>query len=232
MQLVVGSSVVLPGSLGVQTFTVAGIYYDYGSDSGRILTLNKTFDLNWPGWEPYAVALFLKEGKQFELIEQQIRSRWGKQSELSIQRSSTLLERSLEVFNRTFIITDVLRLLALLVAFIGVLSSLLAIQLERQQEVSLLKALGFSRNQLMLLLLGQALILGTAAGLMAIVAGEALSWGLTSVVQLRAFGWSIPYMPSPTGWLIALGVSIGAALLASLYPAWGFSRQQGIRRWE
>lgn len=232
MQLVVGSSVVLPGSLGEQLFTVAGIYYDYGSDSGRILTLNNTFDLNWPGWEPYAVALFLKEGMPFELIEQQIRSRWGKQSELSIQRSSTLLARSLEVFNRTFIITDLLRILALLVAFIGVLSSLLAIQLERQQEVSLLKALGFSRTELMLLLLGQALILGTAAGLMAIVAGEALSWGLTSVVQLRAFGWSIPYMPSPTGWLIALGVSIGAALLASLYPAWRFSRQQGIRRWE
>ncbi|WP_432472890.1 FtsX-like permease family protein [Amphritea sp. HPY] len=232
MRLVAGSSAVLSGSRGEQAFTVAGIYYDYGSDSGRILTLNKTFDRYWPDREPYAVALFLKEGVPFEGIEQQIRARWSQQAALSIQRASTLLARSLEVFNRTFIITDVLRLLALLVAFIGVLSSLLAIQLERQQEVSLLKALGFSRTELLLLLLGQALILGVAAGLMAIVAGEALSWSLTSVVQLRAFGWSIPYAASPIGWLTALAVSVGAALLASIYPAWRFSRQQGVRHWE
>lgn len=231
-ELTAGDSITLNTHRGPAEFIVAGVYYDYGSDSGRLLTAAATLAQHWPTESAYGVALFLNYPENADAVEQAIRSRWGEQVDLSIQQSSSLLALSLEVFNRTFVITDVLRLLALLVAFIGILSSLLAIQLERQQEVSLLKALGFSQRELMTLLLGQALLLGMVAGLVAIIAGELLAWSLTAVVQLRAFGWTIPYGPQPEGWLTALALSLIAATLASLYPAWRFARQRGIRRWE
>ena len=46
------------------------------------------------------------------------------------------------VFDRTFAITVALRLLATVVAFIGVLSALLLLQLEKQREVGILRAWG------------------------------------------------------------------------------------------
>jgi len=235
MGLARGDRVELATDQGPLEFTVAGIYFDYGSDSGRILTLSKTFNTYWPGRQPYALALFLPEGlhsAELAQLEHRIHSAWTEEVTLEVQRTSVLLERSLQVFNRTFLITDLLRLLAILVAFIGMLSSLLAIQLERQNEVSVLKAVGFSRNELIFLLLGQSLLLGICAGVVAIVVGEALSWGLTTVVQLRAFGWSIPYAIAPSSWLTALATAVLASLLASIYPSWRFSRLQGARHWE
>lgn len=227
----VGDSLALSTVAGDQSFKIAGVYYDYGSDSGRILTRVETFSQHWVE-QPYGVSLFLSDSHSPTEIAHIIRQRWGGQWDLSIQHASVLLARSVEVFNRTFVITDVPRLLALVVAFVGILSSLLAIQLERQHEVSLLKALGLNRAELTFLLLGQSLLLGLGAGLVAIPVGELLAWTLTGVVQLRAFGWSIPYQPDLYNWLIALLLSMAAAGLASLYPAWRFARQTGIRRWE
>ncbi|WP_370278783.1 FtsX-like permease family protein [Pontibacterium sp.] len=231
MGLRAGDQLVLTTNAGERDFSVVGVYYDYGSDSGRILMPATTFIRHWSE-SPYGLALYLADSGRLDDIEQAIRERWGGALDLRLQRSSLLLQRSVEVFNRTFVITDVLRLLALVVAFVGILSSLLAIQLERQEEVSLLKAVGLNRLELVSLLLGQSLLLGLGAGLLAIPVGELLAWGLTHVVQLRAFGWSIPYQPDLANWLTALLLSVSAAGLASLYPAWRFAHQRGIRRWE
>lgn len=231
MGLKAGDQLSLTTNLGEREFDVAGVYYDYGSDSGRVLMPASTFARHWSE-SPYGLALYLTDPERLDDLEQTIRKRWGGSLDLRLQRSSLLLQRSVEVFNRTFIITDVLRLLALVVAFVGILSSLLAIQLERQEEVSLLKAIGLNRLELVSLLLGQSLLLGLGAGLLAIPVGELLAWGLTHVVQLRAFGWSIPYQPDLANWVIALVLSVSAAGLASLYPAWRFAQLKGVRRWE
>ncbi|MDI3324466.1 ABC transporter permease [Pontibacterium granulatum] len=231
MGLHAGDQLPVPTNSGEREFIVVGVYYDYGSDNGRILMPAATFTRYWSE-PPYGLTLYLADSARLDDIVQAIRERWGGALDLSLQRSSVLLQRSVEVFNRTFVITDVLRLLALVVAFVGILSSLLAIQLERQEEVSLLKAVGLNRLELVSLLLGQSLLLGFGAGVLAIPVGELLAWGLTHVVQLRAFGWSIPYQPDLANWLTALGLSVSAAGLASIYPAWRFAHQQGIRRWE
>ena len=58
-----------------------------------------------------------------------------------------------EIFDRTFQITEVLRILAALVAFLGVLSALLSIELERAHELAVLRSLGFSPRELTMTLL-------------------------------------------------------------------------------
>ena len=70
--------------------------------------------------------------------------------QLLIRSNSALRAEALEVFDRTFRITGVLRLLAGLVAFIGVLSALLALELERGRELAVLRATGLTRGQLWL----------------------------------------------------------------------------------
>ena len=52
-----------------------------------------------------------------------------------VRSSARLEELSLAVFDRTFKVTEVLRVLAGVVAFLGILSALLAIELERAREL-------------------------------------------------------------------------------------------------
>ena len=135
-----------------------------------------------------------------------------------------IYHESMAVFDRTFRITEVLRIISVLVAFIGILSALMVVQLERRKEFAVLRALGLTRQQLSLLIVSESLLLGLLAALMSIPTGLVLAWVLVDAIQLRAFGWSMAFHvnAAPLLWTLVLGLS--AALLASLYPAWKASR--------
>src|SRR5207237_213339 len=68
-------------------------------------------------------------------------------ADVLIRDNRALREASLVVFDRTFAITAVLRLLAALVAFAGVLSALMALGLERVHEMGGLRAHGLTPAQ-------------------------------------------------------------------------------------
>jgi putative ABC transport system permease protein len=75
-------------------------------------------------------------------------------------------------------------------------------------------------------------LMGLIAGLLSLPVGLLLAWLMVHVINVRAFGWSLSMTVSP--WLMGQAVilSIGAAVLAGLYPAWklgGTSPAQALR---
>ena len=130
-----------------------------------------------------------------------------------------LREGSLTVFDRTFRITQVLRILAGIVAFLGILSALLALQLERIRESGLLRALGYTPGQVARHTLVQTTALGITAGLLAIPLGLVLAYLLVFVINQRSFGWSMGFTVLPADLLGGIALATVAALLAGLYPA-------------
>ena len=117
--------------------------------------------------------------------------RSGPERALSIQSNRSLKKISLEIFDRTFLITSVLRLLAGLVAFIGVLSSLMALQLERARELGVLRANGMTPGQVWQLVTSQTGLMGLAAGLLSLPVGLTLAAVMIYVINRRSFGWTI-----------------------------------------
>jgi putative ABC transport system permease protein len=136
-----------------------------------------------------------------------------------VQSNDALRRGSLEIFDRTFAITSALRLLAVIVAFIGVLSALLSLQLERARELGTLRATGMTRRQLWGLTLLETGLMGATAGLMALPVGYALAWILVYVINVRSFGWTLRMELQPEYFVQALLVAVGAALLAGVYPS-------------
>jgi putative ABC transport system permease protein len=127
---------------------------------------------------------------------------------------------SLNIFDRTFVITDVLYWLAVGVAVIGILGAMLALQLERARELAVLRAIGMTPGQMSGLVTIQTGFIGLLSGIAAIPLGLVLAWVLIKVINRRAFGWQMDMTIDPNVLLTALTLAIGAALIGGIYPAY------------
>ena len=92
--------------------------------------------------------------------------------------------------------------------------------LERAREIGVLRALGLTPREVWGLVTTQTGLIGLLAGILAVPCGLALAAVLIFVINRRSFGWTMPLDPSPTILLQAVALSVVAALLAGLYPAW------------
>ena len=130
------------------------------------------------------------------------------------------------MFDRTFAITAAMQLVTTLVAFIGVLSSLLALQMEKAREMGILRALGLTVSEMRRLTFWETGLLGASAGLLALPTGYILAWILIFVINQRSFGWTLQMHIELAPFVQAFLLSLSAALLAGLYPAWRLSHMQ------
>ncbi|HEX2644108.1 MAG TPA: FtsX-like permease family protein [Thermoanaerobaculia bacterium] len=220
----VGSTLALRTARGDRAFRVAGIFYDYASDQGLVLISRPTYLRLWGDPALSGVSIRLAPGADAEAVARQVRALSGTARPLTVQSNRSLKKISLEIFDRTFLITGVLRLLAGLVAFIGVLSSLTALQLERARELGVLRANGMTPGQVWKLVTAQTGLIGLAAGLLSIPVGLALAAIMIFVINQRSFGWSMRMEVSPVILLQAVALALAAAILAGLYPAWRMAR--------
>jgi len=144
--------------------------------------------------------------------------------DLRVSHAAAIREMSLEVFDRTFAVTRVLRWLTIGVAVLGFLSALLALQIEQAREHALLRATGVTPAGLFALVMSQTGIMGLMAGLLALPLGGLMSVVLIHVINQRAFGWSMETTVPPEVIPEALVLSLVAALAAGALPALRMSR--------
>ncbi len=209
---------------GERAFEIGAVVRDYGSQRGAIIMSRERFDRHWPDRGVSTVGLYLQEDASAEtLIGSVERAAAGTQS-VYARANEIIREHTLAVFDRTFVITKVLRWLAVGIAFVGIVCALLSIQLEKFRETAVLRALGVARAQVGRLVLLTTGLMGCAAGLLAAPLGVAMAWMLTAVINRRSFGWSIDLTLGAAPLLLMLALAIVAALLAGLYPAWRMTR--------
>lgn len=204
---------------GNRAFPVLAVFYDYSSDRGTIIVDHDPFTELWHDDRVASLGLFVQPGADVEATVEALRHAFRGRQDLSVQSNVSLRQGSLEIFDRTFAITSALRLLAIVVAFIGVLSTLMSLQLERVREFGILRATGMTPSQLGRLTLLETGLMGTLAGLFAMPLGFALAWILIYVINVRSFGWTLQMAIQPQYFWQSLLVAIAAALLAGLYPA-------------
>ncbi len=165
------------------------------------------------------MALYAVDGMEVDELVEKLRSIAEGMQEVFIRSNRGLREASIAIFDRTFTVTIVLRMLAMLVAFIGILSALMALQLERSKEHAVLRANGMTPGQLWNYVITQTGTMGIMAGILSIPLGILMAYILVYVINLRSFGWTLQFMISPGILLQAVGLAIIAALLAGIYPS-------------
>jgi len=223
-----GDTVRLRTDRGEREFPVAGVYYDYSSDQGLVSILGDTYDRFWDDRGVDSIGIRLSPGTSPDAAIGRIRGIAGDRPVL-IRSNRSLREASLRVFDRTFAVTNVLRTLTVLIAFVGVLNALLAIQMERTREHAVLRAIGLTPRQAWGLVAGESAVIGTVAGLLAVPLGAAQALVLIRFINRRSFGWTMQTFVDPWILLQAVALALAASLLAGLYPASRLARSSPAR---
>jgi len=217
--IAVGKQLVLPAADGPLAFAVAGVFRDYSSDRGAVVMRLETFRRHWRDDRLTGIGITLRDGGDAARLRQDLERFSTASGQIQLADRAGLRAVSLRIFERTFTITEVLRWLAGIVAFLGILSALLALELERTRETGVLRAIGFAPREVRRLVLAQTGLLGLVAGLVAAPLGVGLAGLLVFVINERAFGWSMDFAIPPGVLAGGLLMAVGAALVAGILPA-------------
>ncbi len=214
-----GAAVTLTTDRGEHTFPVAGIYRDYSNSQGTVMMGLDLYRQYWDDDAVTAALVVLAPGVETDRFVRDLQGRLAGIQGLLVRPNRALRDEALAVFDRAFAITGALQVLAAIVAFIGVLSALLSLQLERAREFGVLRAVGLTVRQFRGLVLLETGLMGLTAGLLALPTGLALALVLIFIINARSFGWTMQLYADPAVFLQALALAVVAALLAGVYPA-------------
>jgi len=215
--LSVGQPFPIPTPSGTQQLPIVGEFRDFNTGTYSVVVALDWARRYWNDSGVTGLGIYLEHRASAARVEDGVRAITP--GAARIRSADAIRTASLEIFDRTFQITEVLRVLAAVVAFLGVLSALLSIELERSRELAILRALGFAPHELVTTLLAQTGLLGAAAGLAALPIGIVLAALLVHVINRRSFGWTMDFALAPGPLAEGVALAVVAALLAGIYPA-------------
>ncbi len=195
----------------IQSFTVKGIVDTGGSEDYQIFT--KLLD---------AQLLYDKENKvsivqvsalctacPIDVIAEQIEEKIVYVEAKSVKQ---MVNAEMQILGKVESLMFIVTAIALLASAMGVMTTMTTSVIERQKEIGIMKAIGAENRTIASLFYSEAVIIGVLGGVIGY---------FVAIVLAQFIGDSVfnsPISPNPVVLLYVLCVSIGVALLASVYP--------------
>ena len=214
-----GDTIELSTPTGPRTFRVEGVRVDYMSDQGVIGMDRSTFVKHWQDEGVDSYDVFLAAGANVSDVRDGITANFGQDYHLVLQTNAEYRAEVQTAISQAFRITYVMEAIAIIIAVIGIINTLMVSVLDRTRELGMLRAIGFTGQQLRKLVVSEAGMMGVIAGAFGVLAGIGFTLVITQVIIREVVGWSTPFVfpaaSAATGFAIAVIVSI----FAGFYPA-------------
>ena len=197
---------------------VLGVVRDYRTQGGVVFYSLAHFkaryhDPRWGGLRVYFRDRNQDLGRAVSGLRNKIIGRWG--GDLDMINGEDLRASILRVFDETFAVTTVLLLIALVIAALGIATTLTVLVLERSRQLNTLFAIGAGFGQIRSMIFWEAAFMVVAGELAGIVCGFILSYLLVYVINRQSFGWTFLY---GVDWGM-LGMSLPLIILTALAAA-------------
>ena len=219
LKLSVGDRIEVPASGGNWTLDVAGIYADYGNPKGQIAVNFAALTRRFPEVPLTRMGLRVAPPKIPALISA-LQEKFAL-DDRNVADQATMKAESTRIFNRTFAVTAALNAFTLGVAGVALLTSLLTLANSRLPQLAPLWAIGITRRRLAAIELLKTMSVALITTIFALPLGLLVAWCLLAIVNVKAFGWRLPFHVFPLQLLWLTGVAMAAALAAC-----GASRHQ------
>jgi putative ABC transport system permease protein len=222
--IALGDTIDLPTPAGNWRLRVIGRYADYGNPKSQVAVNVAALMAHFPQVPKTRMALRAEPGQVGALVTA-ISDKFGLDGR-NLLDQATLKADSLRIFNRTFAVTAALNTFTLAVAGIALLTSLLTLANSRLPQLAPLWAIGLTRRQLAGIELTKTLSVALITALLALPLGLLVAWCLIAIVNVKAFGWRLPFHVFPLQLVKLLGVAMAASLIAALLPVARLARMQ------
>jgi len=204
-----GQTVQLPIAGHMQSFTVAGIWRDYARQSGAIMMRIEDYRQLSGDMNVNDLALWAKRDSSLPSLRQQLDA-LPFAATLEYAEPGEIRSVSLKIFDRSFAVTYVLEGIAIVIGLFGVAATFSAQTLSRAKEFGMLRHIGITRRQILMLLASEGSLLASLAILVGFVLGWCISLILVFIVNPQSFHWTMElHIPS------TLLASVAALLLLS-----------------
>ena len=224
LKLGVGDSLDVPTPGGNWRLEVVGIYADYGNPKGQIAVNIAALTRRFPQIPLTRLGLRVAPAAVPALISS-LQDKSGLDGRNLVDQARLKAE-STRIFNRTFAVTAALNTFTLGVAGIALLTSLLTLGNSRLPQLAPLWAIGVTRRRLAAIELAKTMSVALMTTVLALPLGLLVAWCLIAVVNVKAFGWRLPFHVFPLQLLELVGVAMAASLLAALIPMIKLARMQ------
>jgi putative ABC transport system permease protein len=206
--LTVGSNLRVDGL----SFTIARVFPGYGDTVPRLIISSR--DAAELGIAPHYDRLSIDAvdpGRVRDALD-------GLATDLQVEQRSAIRTRALNIFDQTFAITRALTLMALIVASVGLYNALLALELLQQPSRRLLHTMGLTALEQRLIAGWRVLGVGIVSLLLALPLGMVMGWLLCSVINPRAFGWSLDLQLTAGAFVWPVTSALVVMMAAGLAP--------------
>jgi putative ABC transport system permease protein len=224
----VGDTFQMPTLTGSQSYHVVGVASDLlNFKLATIFISQDNLKTDFNKTEAIMMMINIKPGANTKTVAQEVTQVMKNYPQFSVEITSeyrATLENLTSTGMNAFYF---LGILILIPAALGLLNTLTINVLERTREIGIVRAVGGSRPQVQRMIVAEALLLCLFGAAVGVLAGVALSYGVTMAFSL--VGWKIAYVFPLMGIAAAVVIAVLLALFSSILPARNAARLDIIR---
>jgi len=214
-----GDTLRLVTSRGEHDFYVAAVATDF-TGQGNIVTGSWADMRRWfskTGVDRFTIKI--ASGHTVAEVQENIEDRYKDTRNISVETTQEFKRKILELTAQSFRLFDVLGLIGLVVAALGVINTLMMNVVERQREIGGLRSLGLTRWQTTKMVLAEAAALGGIGGVFGLAFGYVLSHVFVSALNSLS-GYNLQYIFALSTFISGAFIALVVSQVAALYPAW------------
>ncbi len=170
-----------------------------------------------------AFMLKAEAGQSPRAVRDRIDRLYGRSQHLTIESNEAIRSRALGLITQTTSLFDVMSIITMMVAALGVINTLTMNVVERTRELGMLRSLGMTRRQVARMILAEAGMMGLVGGVMGILFGVLMARTVLSSMN-RMAGFKLAFTLPLSGVVVSLFIALVISQLAALWPARRASR--------
>ncbi len=198
-----GGILELPLAGRLQRFTVAGVWRDYGRQFGSVALQGDIWERLTGDRSRTDAALWLRPGADPEAVIRDLRASLPSGEAVEYSARGPLRALSLRIFDRSFAVTYLLEIAAIVIGMVGVAACFAAQAIARTREFGMLRHLGVTRGQVLGILALEGALATVNALLVGLATGLVIALVLIHVVNRQSFHWTMDFA-APAGLIIGL----------------------------
>src|SRR5215472_3811968 len=214
-----GDTVDIASPTGVVQLPIVGIVTDYSDQQGTILMDRSVYVRYWNDDTLNVFRVYLAPGAVEADVKRRILERFANERRLFVLTNQDLRRYILRLTDQWFGVTYVQIAVAVLVAVLGIVNTLIVSITDRRRELGVLQAVGGLRNQIRHTIWLEALTIGAVGLILGLAFGAVQLYYSGRIVGEDLAGLRLDYEYPFQICLVLLPVILGVAFLSSIGPA-------------